>query len=146
MNEATEAVLGELLQRVLDGTDTVIEFGSDQVPEVIRQLLLWDFFFSLMFFVIGVGFLCLGLRLIKTSTKSIEFLRGEFAAKEEWTRFGSSEHLSSTAYDAAMARHHITPWLCLSAGSIFLLSNMAWLKISIAPKLYLIEYAASFVK
>ena len=48
MNEQLQKVLTDIITRVTSGADATIQFGKEQIPEVLKQLLVWNFTFSFM--------------------------------------------------------------------------------------------------
>lgn len=65
---------------------------------------------------------------------------------EQWTRLHNSSGVTSSSYDfKASGLGRIIPSIALFILGLAYL-NIEWLQIWIAPKLYLIEYAADLVK
>jgi len=129
MNEKAKEILAQMLQRVLDGVDTVSEFAAQEVPIVVEQLLMWHMVESLM--------LCFGalLLLIGWSLITRKFYYGENA----WAK------ISYDSFDEDGVMAHVV--FTVVVGYIFIiLLDVDWLKIWIAPKLYLLEYGASLIK
>lgn len=136
-NEALQNALASILQRSITAVDAGVAFLSAEIPDVIQQLLMWHavssfiaFFLSML---VGLVSLCIFWPNIKRG-KKLE----DHKYEETWTHnwYG---HLENPI-----------PYLSLG-GIIFVCgaitsSNMAWLQIWIAPKIFLIEYAASLVK
>lgn len=95
------------------------DFILDQAPEVIHHLLLWNLTTSLIWFVIGVILIYPSIIIIEWAISEID----------------NSEGMSIIVGIVAGA----VPY-------IILISSTDWLKISIAPKLYLLEYASNLLK
>lgn len=172
MNEQAQQALANLLSMAVDGLNGAVEFSKAQLPEVVEQLLMWHMVESLIWFSIGIVILGVSLRVAwKVYTGSIQPLPPEeraarvqelqkaFENKELWTLYGRNTDLTSHAWDSEMERARgensgdefswmIVAGMTLPAfiGSLMTISNMEWLKIMIAPKLYLLEYAAQLVK
>lgn len=125
MNEQANKVLSELLQKASNGVDAAVSFSQAQVPDVIHQLLIWNAVSSLMFQAVAIltvmGFL--------------------LTVKKAWV---IAEGYSGADFFAFL---YI---VCGALASIIMFVgfwfNFDWLKIWLAPKLYLIEYAASLMK
>ncbi len=127
MNQQAQKILTDLLQKASNGVDAAVSFSQAQIPDVIHQLLIWNFTTSLIFSILGV-LLFTGAQI--AAWKVFKHLRKAWRHDEVW------EHpeiiLISAAYIITFAP---LGWLSLD-----------WLKIWLAPKLYLIEYAASLIK
>ncbi len=48
MNEQANKILADLLQKASNGIDAAVSFSQAQIPDVIHQLLVWNFTFSLI--------------------------------------------------------------------------------------------------
>lgn len=121
MEEQANKILVELLQKASNGIDSAVSFSQAQIPDVIHQLLMWNAVSSA-----GIQALCV-LAIIAIIYLMIY----------AWKKCDDVDLLA--------------PSLLVISGilSIFvfvLFCNFDWLKIWLAPKLYLIEYAASLVK
>lgn len=120
MNEQSQKVLSDLLSRAVQGVDKAVEFSQAQIPDVIHQLLVWNAVSSLLIQVFLL-ILCVCIVLV---------------IRLAWK--GDEEHL--------MLATMILGGLLLLTFTVFIFHNFDWLKIWLAPKLYLLEYAASLVK
>lgn len=121
MNEQAQKILVDLLQKASNGIDSAVSFSQAQIPDVIQQLLMWNTVSSA-----GIQILC-----VLTVVACIYLM--VFA----WNK----------GDDAVVV---LAALLSSGAGSItcivVIFNHFDWLKIWLAPKLYLIEYAASLVK
>lgn len=127
MNEQAQKILVELLQKASNGIDSAVSFSQAQIPDVIHQLLVWNFTTSLIFTLLGIT---LFSTLQYLSWKVVKHFR------KEWAGDDFIDHpealFMAMAYAVTLAP---LAWISLD-----------WLKIWLAPKLYLIEYAASIMK
>ncbi|MDE9443361.1 hypothetical protein KKJ09_21740 [Xenorhabdus bovienii] len=127
MKEESQKILVELLKKANDGIDAAVSFSQAQIPDVVQQLLVWNFASSLIFTVVGA---VLFMFLQYYSWKVFKYLC------KQWAGDDFIDHpeimLITLAY---MATFLPVAWLSLD-----------WLKIWLAPKLYLLEYAASLIK
>ena len=114
MNEQLQTALAELITSTLQAK----EFIVGELPEVVRQLLVWKGIHNFVLFLIGLA----------TSVVVIAIA----------TKFSFSDD------EDVFLRRIVVFSVCLMA-AVFTL-NIQWLKIWIAPKVWLIEYAASLVK
>jgi hypothetical protein len=116
-NNNVENAVVEIINKAIQGIDSTTDFLLSEIPEVIQQLLMWNFAKSLivcvLFFVLSI-------------------VAGRFL------------FLSIKEGDEP------EPVLCMfSAFTGFVIVtffNHSWLMIWIAPKVWLIEYAANLVK
>ena len=127
MDEKVLAKADEILLKALNGVEKGGEFVIDQAPEVIEQLLVWNFTYSLF------SFLSLVLGSLIIASVGGFFIRKVYL------------------YDKGGGDYFLTASSAVVTVLLFLLtflaafSSLTWLKILIAPKLYLIEYAAKLV-
>ena len=130
MNEELKAQAITALKGIIESAVRVKDFAVEQAPSVIQELLQWKMAESLlvtgfMIFIITV----LGLISYKTYQKH-GFLN---SLKDDISGAGALVLFSGVA--GAML-----------GVSSFLISDFVWLQILIAPKVYLIEYAAQLIK
>lgn len=128
MDEKANKILVELLQKASDGIDSAVAFSQAQIPDVVHQLLVWNAVSSALFQVFAIIFIIL------------------FA----WSSLKAAHKVAHGPLDEfgdAMCVFWITGGgiasLVMFIGFWF---NFDWLKIWLAPKLYLLEYAASLIK
>lgn len=131
MNEQLQKALAEIIRQTMNGLDAAVSFLSSELPDVIHQLLIWYAVKNGVYFLVGLVVLIVWLVVLVKSFK--------YAMKA----VGNGGY----AEDAFVA------WFLLSlVGSIpFIAScdyllNLTWLQIILAPKIWLIEYAAKLVK
>lgn len=123
LNQALAEILTKASQTMSDG----ISFLSAEIPEVARQFLTYNLYNSVLYAVFSLAvFLCIldrYLKFLKTRDKK-HFMAGE--------------------------RHFIVSVMSLVFGSLFLFLLLyevsKIIKITVAPKIYLIEWAASIIK
>ena len=121
MNEQAQKILVDLLQKASNGIDSAVSFGQAQIPDVIQQLLMWNAVSSA------------GIQIICTLAISACIYLMRFA----WNKVDDADVVLE-----ALAFTGIWSIACV----VIIFNNFDWLKIWLAPKLYLIEYAASLVK
>lgn len=128
MNEQANKILVDLLQKASNGIDSAVSFSQAQIPDVVHQLLLWKAASSALFQAFILAFLIFyawsSVKAIKKVANGTLDDAGDTICIL-WTIFGGVSGLIL----------FICFWF-----------NFDWLKIWLAPKLYLIEYAASLVK
>ncbi|EAY2050211.1 hypothetical protein ACFW0K_004429 [Enterobacter hormaechei] len=149
MNEQSNKILVELLQKAANGIDAAVSFSQAQIPEVVHQLLVWKFTKSMM----------LTLVILATIPVAIKFFRVMMKREQDgvygeegysWER-GKPKYRPTLVWDkdgtiSASSVFFGTIMFLYSVIAFVILSDMTWLKIWLAPKLYLLEYAASLIK
>ena len=135
MNEQLQLAVSTLIQTSLNAIDKGTTFLSNQIPEVIQQLLLWKAIasfieFSSGIFIIGGIFAWL-IYQYKYWTTTI---------KTEWAQ--TMQRISLENGPLVLLNLFCVIPLLYGSSCI----NLIWLQIWIAPKLYLIEYAKDFLK
>lgn len=128
MNEQAQKILIDLMQKASTGIDSAVSFSQAQIPDVINQLLVWNAASSALFQAFAIIFM----------------------AFYGWSSLKAAHNVSHGPLDEFGDTMCIF-WII--GGGVFSLVlfiefwfNFDWLKIWLAPKLYLIEYAASMVK
>lgn len=129
MAQQLEAKASELLVKMIDVTvqsvSDVVEFGKQQIPEVIHQLLMWNIMKASIWVVLSAVF-AIGLVMLVNRSKPT---------------------LEESAPGLGICIQ-ICGWLTalLLGGSIFINKLLDAVYIWIAPKVWLIEYAAELIK
>ena len=158
--QMAEQALKEILERTLNGVDAATQFSKEQIPDVVEQLLLWHGIESFIFFIIGVMTVILVPMITKKTLSKLclnvskEEAKAAYDRGESWTRYNSGGVLTSNVYDQVMDGTTIfnkcfimfIASIPMIAGIIIITANLEWLQIIVAPKLYLLEYAADLVK
>jgi hypothetical protein len=123
INKST-AVGGEVYDGAKKATGQAIDFAMQQAPDLIHQLLLYHFVISLVWFVVGL--------LITLSSIYFGYVACKNYASKKW----------DDAY-SPLVMFLIFP---IGFGFTVISANTDWLKIWLAPKIYLLEYAANLLK
>lgn len=122
MNDELQKMISDLLSKPLSGVDKTIDFLTGEIPLYVQELLMWHGVYSFVEFVFG---LCV-LILIPVSCKAVH------------------NGVKNKGWDDES-------YLELGFGLIFLVIfsviyiNLTWLQIWIAPRVFLVEYAAKLV-
>lgn len=72
MNEQANKILIDLLQKAANGIDAAVSFSQAQIPDVIHQLLLWNFVHSLLMTTFAVASIPLVIWLIKKQLRKVQ--------------------------------------------------------------------------
>lgn len=121
MNEEAQKILLDLLKKAANGIDSAVAFSQQQIPDVVNQLLVWNAVSSAL-----IQALCFIVMIVAVAI-----------CVKAWRKWYDA--------DAIMLMTAVSFVSCMIAIMVFSV-NFDWLKIWLAPKLYLIEYAASLVK
>lgn len=127
MNEKLEAALYDLIAMSTNAIDNTGNFLTTEMPDVIRQLLIWEFAKSIAITALGiVGIVSIIIYWFLVNKHLKEIIRDGYA-------------------DASIIGGVI------GSGFVFIpsilgISDFNWLKMWIAPKVWLISYAADLVK
>ncbi|EGT5186198.1 hypothetical protein FZI02_08110 [Cronobacter sakazakii] len=149
MNEQANKILVELLQKASNGIDAAVSFSQAQIPDVIHQLLIWNMVHSLIMTLIAISTIPLVFWFVKRQCRKVEV--GKFGNEGySWDR-GNPKYSPTMVWDS---KGELSFLIAPGAAVLFfwvlwviaVVTKMTWLKIWLAPKLYLIEYAASLVK
>lgn len=124
---SAEDILKDTLVGIINGVVSAKDFLLEQTPEVLQQLLMWKMLESIMQ-VIGGAILLLSI-----------FLYWKYVAKN-WTA------IEKWNGEPLFVIIGIVLTLTNLAVGICYIMNLTWLQIWVAPKVYLIEYAAQLVK
>ena len=147
MNEELQKALGELLNKTLNGIDTASGFLTEQLPEVIQQLLMWHGVYSLvtcilsLVYIISIPFQVKHL-FNKIPDKIKEGDEDNWWWKDENRRYPSFSFKVSMT-DGAISYigfFGVMNIACFCVATSYL--NLEWLQIWLAPKVWLLEYAA----
>jgi hypothetical protein len=133
-SENAGKALAMLIDKVASGIDSATSFLADQIPDVIRQLLVYNMVMSLLGCLLGLGiviaipFVCRWC-FVKTKDK--------FPVKH--------------TYNFDQMNWAVTWILCIwlpitIVGIAVFFTHLDWIQIWLAPKIYLIQYAAELVK
>lgn len=133
MKPQLDKAVASLIQKSLDSFEKGATFLSEQLPEVVSQLLMWKFTQSLIYALIGLATLLVmvGMPLLAIWWYTRQVKRSRYESDEETVGAG------------------FLVWLALELCMIPIVVstlNFTWLQIWIAPKVFLIEYAARLIK
>lgn len=192
VENTTASLLKEALDKFLESADLAVGFFNDQIPLVIKELLLWEGVHSFLGFIVSLTLTCLLLRLGYTKILAL-YSEGGYTFKD----YGLKKEFNKLPYDVkfkikdtmAQVTQNLTyyslknstleafkrsnqdrireaykyfsedrfdevlyysAWVVYIIAGVILINSLllatTWLKILIAPRLYLLEYAAELVK
>lgn len=134
MNERLQNALTQMIDKAMTGVDASVDFLSAEIPEVVHQLLLWYAVSNMVYAALGAVVLYLCYCVVrKPKGKGENWMWNYCEYKEKHTMTSESILGFFIIFPAFVG--------------FALLSNvMESLKIWIAPKIWLIEYASDLVK
>lgn len=137
MNEQLQAALAEMLGKANAGIDAGASFLQAQLPDVIQQLLMWKAAISIVTSLAAVALVVLWLVVFARLLHLAKAKEAAWAKSKDWL------HQSDAYFPLGISALISGVFATIIASSLF---SMDWLQIWIAPKIYLIEYAASLAK
>ena len=127
--ESLNEALATLINQATTGIDASMGFLQAEIPDVIVQLLMWHGVKSAL--MASVAALLFPAVILLARFVAYPICLTEYANKDK-------------AKGEAMAIGFVGSIIALIP--FFVLWNLTWLQIWIAPKVWLLEYAASLVK
>lgn len=143
MNEQLQNQLVEILQSVSTSVGDAKEFIITELPDVVQQVLSWYTVLSIIENIIGITLFVLMVYIIRNmlvkpkSMSTANIVQRLSFMKENYVENG-------IAYSPGVLLWASTVIVMFAASMSKL--NIVFLKILIAPKLWLIEYAATLGK
>lgn len=127
MNEQLQVALATVLSKTIEGFDAGVAFMQSELPDVIEQLLMWYMVKGAMFFFLG---LIIFYAVVACAIKWVKFCKAD--SKKYHDEFDT----------------YILPIILGTLPLLLAIAfiNLDWLQILIAPKTWLIEYAAQLAK
>lgn len=127
MNEQLSNAIATLVQSSLKAFETGASFMAAELPDVVHQLLVWHMVYSSVMCAGGVVLLFFAIKLDMKVYHMAKGTDDMDALVLGWGLLGTLMRLIAYGIPLSML-------------------NLTWLKIWVAPKIFLIEYAASLVK
>jgi membrane-associated HD superfamily phosphohydrolase len=124
--------LGLLIDKVSSGMDAATSFLAEQIPDVLHQLLLYNFVVNLLWTILGtvilVGIIVVWILFVKEAVKKYDETEDD-------------DYISGIIITTIIG-------LVIGVADIFgiLSDHFGWLEIWLAPKIWLIEYATQLIK
>lgn len=138
MNEALQQAVADLLQRAVDGVDSAATFLSAELPDYVYQLLLWYGVKSGVGCLLGIAMLFVAYKLCVKAAK----ITAAYRNKESWALDYYGDATGTVVAGTAACYLGATILVVIAACSV----DLVWLKIWLAPKVWLVDYATSLVK
>ncbi len=110
---------------VKENIGAAVDMLQEQAPLLVKELMRWHFCQSLILFLVGMAISIVAIIVTKIVYKAV----ARYDKKDEYFRFGCLSLL-----------------FFLIPSSIMMCQNVIWLKIWIAPRLFLMEYITNIFK
>jgi hypothetical protein len=119
MDDQMKTTLAEYMKKMLTAIETGANFAADQIPLIVQEKLAFDFWWSMVWVVVAVIGFIFGIWLIRDGIKLYKI----------------------DQHNDMVDGHFFGGLILLAAGSIIGLMNIYYvLKISLAPRLYIIDW------
>ncbi|CAM0104874.1 hypothetical protein MYOV072v1_p0059 [Vibrio phage 207E29.1] len=134
MNEQLQGAVAQILERAISGIDSSVDFMQAELPEVIEQLLLW-------YAVSNVIYTLLGLFILYAS---YWFIKKPKPKEDNWMwNWIESKGRHEGTTECVFGIFVLFPAI---PGFVLSTNIMESIQIWVAPKIWLMEYAANLVK
>lgn len=128
MNEKLQNQLAEVIKKAVEAGENVVDFAQKQVPDVVEQLLKWKMAEALFFSVLGMALIAISVRaaviVLKESKRPFNDRADEVIA-------------IATACGIVSGIVGII---------VFAFNFLTVIQVAVAPKIFLLEYAAKLIK
>lgn len=139
MEEQLQAAISALIYKSLEMFEKGATFLSGEIPDVIQQLLQWKFTMSIINDATCV--------LVFLGTIFWLIYQYKYWTQTEKYRGYDGKQYARTRIEGDAGALSLLNLVCLVPLIIsFVNINLTWLQIWLAPKIYLIEYAATLIK
>lgn len=134
--KSLDNALATMINASVQGAGDAIAWAKYQIPDVIHQLLVWKAVESALWCALSFAVITLCVKLILNLKKKI----AEIQTRNKGVRYCDKEVVDGYVLLAILP-------LAAGIASIAVFANsFDWLEIWIAPKIYLLEYAAQLLK
>lgn len=154
--------LSETLAFIKDTSGTAIDFAKEQTPLYVKELLFYDFTYSLIWFCLGLIFAVVALVALYNLYKhgknnwQVPALYRNYGrdiiisnpSKEDWenARDPDNQQYTFTTPEDNIAVNVIVAVVFSILTIMFVYNNMEWVKIKLAPRVYMVEKIKEILK
>ena len=143
MNEQLQQALVKLIEKANSGVDASISFLSDQLPDVVHQLLTWGLLSSALTCVVCILLVIASCVALKKAGDGVK--ESKQSKKDNWA-YQNYSWGCGTVEEPVIVIITLSIVFCSISLIVFTGSLFDALKIVFAPKIWLIEYAATLAK
>ena len=145
MNEQMQQALIKVIEKANSGVDASIDFLSDQLPDAVHQLLTWGLLSSVVSCFVCLIVVVICVFAINKTLSSIESAKK--SKRTNLACFLAYSHSDDGTLEAFSILVFIFSSFAITVSIIAFIANaFEALKIGFAPKIWLIEYAATLAK
>lgn len=146
-NERAQEALADLLNMAVDSLEGAQTFAEAQLPDVIEQLLMWKMLESLVVSLMSLGFVAIAIGIpVYTAVRT-------YRTRQSQGTDHTTHYVVNLWWDK-YAPSMVSVNLMAGGGTVAMIAifvasfnmNLVWLQIMVAPKFYLLEYAADLMK
>lgn len=128
VNNNLQTALANLIQSTIDGAKQAGQFLKEQIPDVIRQLLMWKMTEAIIMSIVCLIVLIVSLLLLKKCIRELKVV-------------GNDDIMIAYIFGCIASAAGII------LGCSFLVVNLKTaIMIGVAPKIYLIQYSVDLIK
>lgn len=141
MNENLQIAVAQILEKAISGIDSGVAFMQAELPDVIEQLMMWHV-------VKGAVNSLIGIILIIPIFVFLKEMRKQDIQSATSDSFWVNYEEYGRNKIGKMAEINCAVFLCAATAGFFVFFGNIYdpIQIWIAPKVWLMEYAASMVK
>lgn len=137
MNEQLQQAVATLIEKAIQALESGADFLEAEIPDVIHQLLLWEAVKSFIQFFIAIALIVCSFYCL--------YLQYKYWTERVPMKYDSSRMEMRIERDSGpLFLFNSFFFFPILMG--FGMMDFKWLQIWIAPKIFLIEYAAKLVK
>lgn len=129
----------QVLQWVEETAKQTGNFVAEQTPLLIREILTYNFWWSFAWFALG----CILFLYFCNCAYQIFFGK---ISKEKWEVAKSSYSSSPTREGLQGVAYIVSGIISLVVSLILMANNLVWIKVWLAPRVFLIEYVKDIIK
>jgi len=119
LDEQLQKAMVEVLTKAIESTDKAAHFLASELPDVAQEVLKYYFVYSFFWCFVGGIVILIPIAMLYVNYKN------------EWKKGGM------------VVLNIVVGIIGGTMGMIIISENLDWLKIWLAPKLYIIEYVSS---
>ena len=136
-----ESVAESALINIIADVTTAKSFIISEIPDVLSQLITWRTYQHLSLTVLSVLFLCFAIYWFKTYM----FFDRKNPTPKQAKALSGSTYYPEDLKDSYIAANVVFTVITIISSVVFADNFTNLLQITLAPKIYLIEYANSFL-
>lgn len=141
MNEELKAQLIPILENTKDGLAAAVDFLCEQSPLLVDEILRWEGIKSGMVFFIYATVMIIGM-IFSKKIRLLAKIRSRSKNEECIRLCGEHKHDECMWCPILGVIAHIIIFVILP---IVVLCNLTWVKVLVAPRLFLIEYVRDWL-